>query len=81
LYSEGATSSYILLTGSGASGANLQYVGQLAGIRYFRCETSKFTGSQPALGDFIYFDLFDMGIFIYIYHEYFNKQWLLCNEC
>ena len=62
LYSEGATSSYKVLTGTGD---NLKYLGFNTSNPHFQVDTDKFTGSQPAVGDFIYFDLFDDGNYSY----------------
>ena len=64
LYSESASSSYKLLTGTSD---NLVYVGFNTNTPYFRVATSKFSGSGPAVGDFIYFDLFDDGNYSYTY--------------
>ena len=62
LYSESASSSYKLLTGTSD---NLVYFG--LNTPAFSVATSKFTGTQPAVGDFIYFDLFDDGNYSYTY--------------
>jgi hypothetical protein len=64
LYPESPTSHYQLLTGTSD---NLVYGGYNNTASYFRVATSKFTGSGPAVGDFIYFDLFDNGNYSFTY--------------
>jgi len=64
LYNESATTYYQLLTGTSD---NLRYFGYNNLTPYFLVSTSKFTGTQPSVGDFIYFDLLGNGVLSYTY--------------